>query len=35
MKIINLIVHQIKNMGRSLVVSKNEPQIEQRCDRAR
>lgn len=33
MKIINLIVHQFKNMGHSLVVRRNEPQIEQKCDR--
>lgn len=33
MKIINSIVHQFKNMGRSLVVHKNEPQIEQKRDR--
>lgn len=33
MKIINSIVHQIKNMGRSLVVSNNEPQIEEKSDR--
>lgn len=35
MKIINLIVNGLKNMGRSLVVPKNEPQIDHKCDRAR
>ena len=33
MKIIDLIVNGLKNMGRSLVVPKNEPQIHQKCDR--
>jgi hypothetical protein len=34
MKIIDLIVSGLTNLGSSLVVPKNEPQIEQKCDRS-
>lgn len=29
----DLIIDRLKNIGRSLVVPRNEPQIEQKCDR--